>query len=189
MSKKKLIYDMDCWEGIEQRTFKSAFAEFAVQIVSHLPRGLKHNSIFNKIRTYIIKLSGVKVGVGSYFYPGVTIVKPENLNIGNDTFLNYNCLISCYDKVHIGSRVSISYNVKIITETHDYEDKNFQAEIRPVIIEDNVWIGAGTIILPGVTIGEGSVVAAGSVVKNDIPAWSIAGGVPAKIIKERIIKT
>lgn len=183
-----LSYEEDCWQGNNPRNLKIAFNEFLIQLVSFLPRGLKHNSCFNKIRTFVIKTTGVKIGLRSYFYPGTIIVNPNNISIGQDTFFNYNCLLSAFSKISIGNRVSVSYNVKIITETHDAFDKNFKAITKPIVIKDNVWLGAGSIILPGVTIGEGSVIAAGSVVSNDVEPWSIVGGVPAKFIKKRSVQ-
>ena len=77
MSEKKLTYEKDCWEGISVRSKKDAFAEFLVQAVSYLPRGWKHDSFFNKIRKLIIKTAGVKIGLGSYIYPGIIMVCPK----------------------------------------------------------------------------------------------------------------
>jgi acetyltransferase-like isoleucine patch superfamily enzyme len=187
MSKNKLTYDKDCWSGKNPRTIESAIRETFIQLASYLPRGFAHNSCFNKFRTYIIKKSGVKVGLNSYFYPNCIIINPVNISIGNDSFFNYNCLLSAYQKISIGSRVSISYNVKIITETHDYKDKNFSVILKPVVIENDVWVGAGAIILPGITIGQGAVIAAGSVVKDNVEPWSIVSGNPAIHIKYREI--
>ncbi|HOK41453.1 MAG TPA: acyltransferase [bacterium] len=188
MSRKKLVYNKDCWEGIETRTLKDAVCETIVYFSSFLPFGWKHNSICNQIRKELLKIAGVKIGKGSFVYPDVKILKPANLTIGNDSFINFNCLLSAYEKIIIGNRVAISYNVTIITETHNPEDENFKAIIKPVIIEDNVWIGANSLILPGVRIKEGAIIAAGSVVTKDVDEYTIVGGVPAKFIKERIIK-
>lgn len=187
MSEKKLIYEKDCWAGISGRGRKDAIAEQIVRIASYLPRGWKHDSCFNKIRKYILKLCGAAIGERSFVYPETIIICPKNIIIGTDSFINYRCLLSAFEKIKIGNRVSISYNVTILTETHNPQDENFSVIIKPVEIEDDVWVGANSLILPGVKIHQGAVIAAGSVVTKDVEKFMIVGGAPAKIIKERKI--
>lgn len=110
--------------------------------------------------------------------------------VGDNTRINGAC-IHAYKKIHIGKNCLIAANVQIMDGSgHDLSfdnpsDRiNTTGDVKPVIIHDNVWIGANSIILPGVTIGQGSVIAAGSVVVKDIPSIVVAGGNPAKVIKE-----
>ncbi len=111
------------------------------------------------------------------------------VEIGNKTYINHDSEIRCRERVTIGDNVSIAYNVLI--QDSDYhtmynEEGNPKPETLPITIEDNVWIGANAIILKGVTIGEGSVIAAGSVVTKSAPAQSLVGGNPARVIKQNI---
>jgi acetyltransferase-like isoleucine patch superfamily enzyme len=115
----------------------------------------------------------------------------DGLIIGNNVGIAQNCFIQVRGTVRIGNNVIFGPNVMIFSENHNFSDPNIpiihQGETRlPVLIQDNVWLGARSVILGGVTVGEGSIVAAGSVVNKDVPPFSIVGGVPAKIIKSRI---
>ncbi len=109
------------------------------------------------------------------------------LKIGNNTVLNYRTVISVEQKVQIGNNCLIAEQVKIYdNNSHgiDYNNRSMTlSDVNPVIIEDNVWIGMNSIILKGVTIGKGAVVAAGSVVTKDVDAMTVVAGNPAKFIK------
>lgn len=109
------------------------------------------------------------------------------LEIGDNTFINYGCSISATDLVRIGRDCSIGTYVMIM-DNHFHslepEKRNVQPPSEPIIIGDNVWLGARAIVLAGVTIGDGSVVAAGSVVTKDVPPRTLVGGVPAREIRK-----
>lgn len=110
------------------------------------------------------------------------------ISIGDRSELGCGCLI--YGGVKIGAGVLMGPDVKIITRNHVFDDPtvgiNEQPTVfRPVTIGDDVWISANVVILPGVTVGHGSVIAAGAVVTKDIPPFSIVGGIPAKVIGRR----
>jgi acetyltransferase-like isoleucine patch superfamily enzyme len=122
------------------------------------------------------------------FYEGVRleIGKGASLNIGNGTYINRNTLIVVQTKIEIGNFCKIAWDVIIMdSDLHPIEGKIL--ENKPVIIEDHVWIGCRSIILKGVCIGKGAIIAAGSVVTKDIPPYAIAGGVPAHVITTRSI--
>lgn len=113
-----------------------------------------------------------------------------DLRIGNNSGIGISCEIN--GPVKIGNDVMMGPEVVIYTSGHRYEKLDIpmrvqgNTETRPVIIEDDVWIGRRTIIMPGIVIGKGSVIGAGAVVTKSIPEYSIAGGVPARILKSRI---
>jgi len=114
----------------------------------------------------------------------------EGLKIGDNVGISQNCFIQVRGKVDIGNNVIFGPYSSIFSENHIFTDPdlpvNIQGESRKgVKIGDGVWIGAKSIILDGVSIGKNSIVAAGSVVNKNVPAFSIVGGVPAKIIKKR----
>lgn len=115
----------------------------------------------------------------------------EGLTVGNNVGIAQNCFIQVRGKVTIGSHVMFGPNVSIFSENHVFSDVEIPMISQPtirgeVIIEDDVWLGTHSIILSGVHIGKGSVIAAGALVNKDIPAYSVAAGVPAKVIKSRL---
>lgn len=123
-----------------------------------------------------------------YIHENVLIRGKEYITIGEGSTINRNTCI--LDKVKIGKNCSIAPNVVIVGSNHNFKDlnkiiKKQGSELKGIIIEDDIWIAANSTILDGVTIGKGSVVAAGAVVNKDIPPYSVVGGVPARIIKSR----
>lgn len=108
------------------------------------------------------------------------------MEIGSHTFINYGCSIASTLLVKLGAHCNIGSHVIIMdNDFHrlEPERRDEMPESAPVILEDNVWIGVRAVVLRGVTIGAGSVIAAGSVVVKDVPPRSLAGGVPAKVIR------
>lgn len=106
------------------------------------------------------------------------------LSVGTG-FLNYNCTIECSESISIGSNVKIAPNVSIFdSDFHKILPSN--GKTQPIEIQDNVWVGMNSTILKGVCIGEGSIIAAGSVVNRDVPRRSMVAGVPAKVIKKEV---
>ena len=114
----------------------------------------------------------------------VVIYAPELLELGDRVDVGEFTHIRANGGVRIGSRVLIAANVTITSRGHNVELPRWGVTAdAPVVIEDDVWIGAGAIVLPGVTVGRGAVVAAGAVVTADVPPFTVVGGVPAKTIK------
>jgi maltose O-acetyltransferase len=119
---------------------------------------------------------------------GAKFFQPRNVIIGEDTIIGDRAFLDGRDKLSIGNHVDIASEVMIYNSEHDLEDPKFEAKNVSVEIKDYVFIGPRAIILPGVTIGKGAVVAAGAVVTKDVKDSEIVGGVPAKMIGERDIK-
>lgn len=119
-------------------------------------------------------------------YQGSSVYVAPNakLIINGFGFMNTNSTINCFEYIELGNDVAIADNVTI--SDSDNHSINGQKVTAPIIIKDHVWIGRNAIILKGVTIGEGAVVAAGAVVTKDVPAYTLVAGVPAKVIKENI---
>ncbi|MEM1502838.1 acyltransferase [Domibacillus sp. 8LH] len=144
----------------------------------------------NEFKRFFLVLMGNNVGKKPVFYPGVWIMPPKNLSVGDYVDFAKDVLITTGGKVTIGDRVLIGYGTKILSSNHNIPQN--KGEIfysghthKEVIIKNDVWIGANVIILPGVIIGEGAVIAAGSVVTKNVKEFTIVGGIPAKLIKER----
>ncbi len=141
------------------------------------------------IRNFIYRLSGIKIGKGSTIHMLARFYQPKNITLGEDTIIGTNAFLDGRDKLTIGSHVDIASEVMIYNSEHDLSSFTFKAIQEPVKISDYVFIGPRSIIMPGITIGKGAVVAAGAVVTKDVPAKTIVGGVPAKPIGKRQNKT
>ena len=109
----------------------------------------------------------------------------RGLSIGKDSVINARCRLDTRGGIHIGNAVSISQEVIILTADHDADSTDFAGRNRKVVIEDYVWIGTRAMILPGVNIGRGAIVAAGAVVSKDVEPFTVVAGVPAQCIKKR----
>ncbi|MDD6808354.1 MAG: sugar O-acetyltransferase [Oscillospiraceae bacterium] len=142
---------------------------------------------FDMVRAIIVyRLLGIKAGLGTFFEPPFRCDYGKNIKVGKMTYINTGCTILDTNTVSIGNNVLIAPNVSIFTAGHpiDPEIRKTSYEYAlPITIEDNVWIGGNSIILPGVTIGKNSVIGAGSVVTKDIPENVIAVGNPCKVIR------
>jgi acetyltransferase-like isoleucine patch superfamily enzyme len=157
-------------------------------IANHLPRIL----FFDFVRYLFYRWAGLRVDGRSIIYGPLTI-RPfgagKNVTIGKGCFLNTDIRFGCpKDRVVIGKNCQIGPRVCFETMSHGmvYRTNKGRGRIsKPIIVEDEVWIGCGAIVTQGVTIGKGAVVAAGAVVSKDVEAYTVVGGVPAKLI-ERI---
>jgi len=141
------------------------------------------------IRRMFYRLSGVKIGKGSAIHMGARFYNPANIEIGEDSIIGEGAVLDGRDRIRIGNHVDMATGVMIYNAQHDINDPTFKAVNAPVFIEDYVFIGPRAIILPGVTIKKGAVVGAGAVVTKDVEEGSIVGGVPAKHIGDRNIKS
>jgi maltose O-acetyltransferase len=153
---------------------------FFIHLISYFP---SHN-----IRKLLYRLGGIKIGKGSAIHMGVKLYDPKNISIGADSIIGEGTVLDGRDILKIGNHVAIASQVMIYNSKHDINNEHFLAISKPVIINDYVFIGPRAIIMPGVTIGRGSIIAAGAVVTKDVSEYSIIGGVPGKRIGERILK-
>lgn len=140
------------------------------------------------VRNIIYLSAGVKLGSKSYIHMGVQFFNPSGVEIGEGSVIGQNAFLDGRAKLRIGNHVDIASDVLIYNSKHDIHSLDFHAVSASVTIEDYCFIGPRAIILPGVTIRKGAVVAAGAVVTKDVLEFTIVGGVPAKFIGERGIK-
>ena len=166
---------------------------FLIRLISYLTNYLIGNIPSFKLRHFwyrrVLGISlgpraGVHLGCYWWFY-GPGQIRRAGVSIGANSRINRDCMMDVRGGVTIGDNVSISPQVAISTAAHSALDPAFRVEIRPVVIEDNVWIGMRATILGGVTLGRGCVVAAGAVVTKDVPPLTIVGGVPARPVGMR----
>lgn len=125
--------------------------------------------------------------VSIYLWPGAPEAK---LTLGDRVYIGRNTNIAAYASITIGDNVLVAPYCHIISGNHGYERRDIPIRdqnitCKPITIEEDVWIGTHVVVLPGVTIGKGAIVAAGSIVNKDIPPYQIWGGAPARFLKER----
>ena len=153
---------------------------FVLRLAGYIPS--------HTIRNLIYMMAGIKMGKGSTLHMGARFYHPCNIEIGNDTIIGEDVVLDGRAKLKIGSHVDFASEVMVYNAHHDLKDPHFAPIIKPVVIEDYVFVGPRAIILPGVTIKKGAVVAAGAVVTKDVDEGTIVGGVPAKAISKRELK-
>ncbi len=174
--KKSIKYEI-------QLFIKQLFCHYLPNIIINKIPGYWFRNFYYKNIMWIKLEKGSSIHIGT-FIQGACFFKrklliDENTSVGRFSYLD------CRGKLKIGKNVSISPHVTILTATHDLQSKNFLYVEKEVNIDDYVWIGTGALILPGVKLGKGSVIAAGSVVAKDVKEYTVVGGIPAKYIMER----
>lgn len=176
-------------EKMDNSLQKKIMIAFYYGFVSILPNS-RYCSIFNKIRVWYISrvLNITRYDKNTKFQERVYIGDSTKVKIGKECQINEHVFIQ---GAVIGNYVMIAPYTAILNSTHKFERTDIpmchqgeEKNLNPVILDD-VWIGRNAIIMPGITIGEGSIIAAGSVVTKDVEPYSVVGGVPAKIIRKR----
>ncbi len=158
------------------------------------------NSLYNNLSALSGKLNSFfwsfflkKIGKRVLIMSSAKIMSPQNVEIGHDVYIHHLVNIGGQKGIKIGNFVNISYNVNLVTVNLSYQNPSTPIVKQgfygnPISIEDDVWIGAKAVILPGVKIGRGAIVGANAVVTKNVKPYTIVGGIPAKIIKNRFNK-
>lgn len=166
------------------------FVVISFEMVMNMLFALPRYRLFIFFKKTLLVLMGAKVGRGVVIYPGVWITPARNLVIEDHVDLAKDVLITTTGGVFIGARTLVGYRTQIISADHTIppvgEPFPISGDVeKKVHIANDVWIGANCLITAGVTIGEGAVIAGGSVVTKDVARNTIVGGVPAKLIRNR----
>lgn len=177
----------DCTRIIPRRTPESAAMSANIKRAMAITAALNRLT-FNDadaVRALFSDLIGKKVDSSFLLIPPFYTTGGTDIGIGRNVFVNQNCTFYDLGGIDIADDVMIGPNVSIITSGHPIEPSQRRNVViaKPVVIERNVWIAAGATIIGGVTVGENSVVAAGSVVTKDVPPNTLVGGNPAKFIR------
>lgn len=141
---------------------------------------------FCKCKIILLKSLGMKISGPCFIDKGFDCVIPANIKIDKYCSFGHNNKFWAFNSIHIGAYVQTAIGVTLVSGSHDTADFGTSSKNQDIIIEGENWIGANVTIIGGVRIGRGSIIAAGATVTRDIPPYSIAGGVPAKVIKKRI---
>ena len=168
--------------GSEVHLFMHGVAQEAIRITMEL-NGSYHTP--EQQRALFSELIGKPVDEGFGLFPPFYTDCGKNITVGKNVFINSGCSFQDQGGITIGDESLIGHQVVLATLNHEFAvSKRAGMRPAPIHIGKRVWIGAHATVLPGVTIGDGAVVAAGAVVTKDVPAYTIVGGVPAKIIRE-----
>jgi acetyltransferase-like isoleucine patch superfamily enzyme len=153
-------------------------------------------NLYNKKTFFFARLRAIlwgfasNIGKSVHILSRVVILCPAKVTIGDRTVINVNCRLDGNGILVIGNDVMIGPSTQIITASHSFDRLDIPMmyqgiNVLPVSIGDDVWLGSNVIILPGVTIGNGAIIGAGSVVNKNVKSFNIVAGVPAKIIGTR----
>lgn len=145
-------------------------------------------TLLNKWKLFLLRLFGAKVSREALVYSSANIYDPRNLVLEGDCVVGPHTDIYNVEVITLKSGSIVSQYAYLCTASHDIYKPDRLLIFAPITIEENAWVAARAIVGMGVTIGEGAVVAMGSVVVKDVPAWTIVGGNPAHYIKERKIE-
>lgn len=138
----------------------------------------------SSLKVMILRLIGMKIAAPCFIDKGFNCWSPQNIEIGKYCSFGHNNNFWAFDVITIGPYVQTAFGLTLVAGSHDTRDFAPIGE-QKIVLEGENWIGANVTIIGGVTIGRGSIIAAGAVVTENIPPYCIAGGVPAKVIKSR----
>lgn len=168
--------------GSERHIFMHSAAQRAIEITGRINGGYHPPA---ELRALFSELIGQKVDEGFGLFPPFYTDYGRNIRVGKRVFINSGCCFQDQGGIELGDGCLIGHQVVIATLNHDL-DPNKRGSMIPakVTLGKNVWVGAHATILPGVTVGDNAVIAAGAVVTKDVPAYCVAAGVPARVIKQ-----
>lgn len=152
-----------------------------LRVIGHIP--------LHSVRRFFYLLSGIKIPLDSTIHIGANFFNPRNISIGHDTIVGDHCFLDGRDTLSIGNHVDVASQVLIYNNEHNIHSPDFGNSYGKVEIDDYVFVGPRAIILPGVKINRGAVIAAGAVVTKTVPEFEVWGGIPAKKISDRQLKT
>ncbi len=149
----------------------------------HLSPALNNATDTDQIRKLLSELIGSEIDTSTTIFAPFHTNFGKHITIGKSVFINHACTFLDLGGITIEDDVQIGPKVNIITENHPTDPAQRKMLLNAVLIKRNAWIGAAATILPGVTVGENAVVAAGAVVHKDVAANTIVGGIPARVLK------
>lgn len=159
------------------KAYVRSLLQLALTLLAYVPS--------HALRKTGLRLCGARIAPKSLVYHGFWVLSPWKMTIGKSSVVGDHAILDARGGLTIGENVNLSTNVAIWTGQHNYQSPDFGYEEGPVRVGDYAWLSFRTTLLPGVTIGEGAVVAAGAVVTKDVAPYTVVAGVPAKVIGTR----
>jgi putative colanic acid biosynthesis acetyltransferase WcaF len=141
------------------------------------------------LKRAVLRAFGARIGRGVVIKPQVKITFPWKLEIGNFVWLGEECWLLNLDRITIGDNVCISQRAFLCTGNHNYRRPSFDLIVKPIMVEDGAWLGAGCWVGPGVKIGSHAILSACSMISSDMEPWGIYQGNPAVFVKRRTMET
>lgn len=187
MPSETLSPDLSVYNNAWYRPGRSTIA-LAAWFFLGLPIFRSKLNPLSSIRRALLKMFGSNIGLNVVIKPGVQVKYPWHLSVGSNTWIGENVWIDNLGPVNIGSNVCISQGAYLCTGNHDWSDPAFGLIVKPISVGDGVWVGAKSVICPGVNLGRCAVTFAGSVVTKDVPGFEIHAGNPAQFIRRRLFK-
>src|SRR5699024_4719688 len=177
---EKMISEKIIYSGSEVNKEMVKVSDEARYLCAKLNNGIHTNE---QIREQVSIIIGQKLDENFSLFLPFTTDFGKNIKIGESVFINYGCRFQDQGQIVIGDECLVGYNVVLTTINHDYNPLNRGTmHLEPIVLKKRVWIGSNSTVVPGVTIGENSIVAAGSVVNKDVAPNTIVGGVPARFV-------
>ena len=140
------------------------------------------------LRIVLLRVFGARIGKGCFIAGGVRVWVPRNLSMGDYSVIGEGVQVYNLAAISIGSNAVVSQFTYLCTGTHDYTDPAFPLVWLPITIHSSAWVAANVFVVPGIEVGEGAVVGAGSVVTKAVPEWMVCAGNPCRPIKPRVLK-
>lgn len=159
---------------------RSVWADLRLRLLADLGYIPSH-----AVRNFFYRRSGVQLPRSSSIHWRAEFYNPQGVTIGENCVIGDTCFLDGREGIRFGRNVNVGSHVSIYTRQHDVDDPDFAEVGGPVVIGDYAWLASHVIVLPGVTIGQGAVVAAAAVVTRDVPAYTMVGGNPATVIRKR----
>ncbi len=145
--------------------------------------------VSSRLRVLLLRAFGARIGREVVMRKaGLDVKFPWKLEIGDNTWIGANVKIDNLAAVRIGANVVVSNDVYLCTGNHDYSDPHMRLFVQPVALQDGCWVAVRAVVCPGVTVGEGAVLAAGSVANRNVPPFEIHGGNPAVFVRRRNLR-
>jgi len=147
------------------------------RLITHVP--------VNSLRTSSLRRLGAQIGPNVWLFGSSEFLAPQHLAIEGNCHIGRYCQIDARGGISIGRNVVIASHCLLITADHDFQSPDFPGQLAPIVIKQRAWVASRAMLVRGVTVGEGAVVAAGAVVVSDVAPWTVVGGIPARKIGDR----
>ena len=146
-------------------------------LITHLPG--------HWMRLAFLRALGARLGRGVTVFRGTTVIGVQHLALGERVQVGFRVVLDARGGLSVSHDVLLSSDVQLLTARHNLDSPDFEREVEPIVIGDHAWVGTRAVVLAGVTVNRGGVVAAGAVATRDVPPRAIVGGVPARQVGER----